>query len=57
MTNEYRHVIMAENYNADELRALAAQDGMRTLVQSGLDLVEQGETTHEEVIRVLGGGH
>ena len=27
---------------------------MRTLVQSGLDLVEQGETTHEEVIRVLG---
>ena len=57
MTNEYRHIIMAENYNADELRALAAQDGMRTLVQSGLDLVEQGETTHEEVIRVLGGGH
>ena len=57
MTNEYRHIIMAENYNADELRALAAQGGMRTLVQSGLDLVEQGETTHEEVIRVLGGGH
>ena len=57
MTNKYRQIVMAETYNADELRTLAAQDGMRTLVQSGLDLVEQGETTHEEVIRVLGGGH
>ena len=48
---------MADHYSADELRKLASKHGMRTLVQSGLDLVEQGETTHEEVIRVLGGGH
>jgi type II secretory ATPase GspE/PulE/Tfp pilus assembly ATPase PilB-like protein len=45
---------MAEPYNADELRALAARDGLSNLVESGLDLVEQGVTTHEEVIRVLG---
>ena len=54
MTNECRQVVMAEPYNADELRALAARDGLSNLVQSGLDLVEQGITTHEEVIRVLG---
>jgi type II secretory ATPase GspE/PulE/Tfp pilus assembly ATPase PilB-like protein len=54
MTNEGRQIIMAEQYNADELRAIAARDGISTLVLSGLDLVEQGVTTHEEIIRVLG---
>ena len=54
MTNECRQIVMAEPFNADELRALAARNGLSSLVQSGLDLVEQGVTTHEEVIRVLG---
>ncbi|MDP6876719.1 MAG: GspE/PulE family protein, partial [Alphaproteobacteria bacterium] len=54
MTNDARQIVMAEQYNADELRDLAERDGLNTLVQSGLELVEQGVTTHEEVIRVLG---
>ncbi len=54
MTNECRQIVMGDQYNADELREVAVRDGLSTLVQSGLNLVEQGITTHEEVIRVLG---
>jgi type II secretory ATPase GspE/PulE/Tfp pilus assembly ATPase PilB-like protein len=38
-----------------ELRSLAKKNGMRTLVELGIERVMSGETTPEEMIRVVGG--
>ncbi|OHC76362.1 MAG: hypothetical protein A3G18_08850 [Rhodospirillales bacterium RIFCSPLOWO2_12_FULL_58_28] len=57
MTSEARAMIMSANFNADSLRAHAIRNGMTTLIRHGLHLVEEGITTHEEVIRVLGETH
>jgi type II secretory ATPase GspE/PulE/Tfp pilus assembly ATPase PilB-like protein len=54
MTNECRALVMSDAFGSDRLRDLARSSGMQTLVQHGLQLVDQQETTHEEVIRVLG---
>ncbi|MBF0332124.1 MAG: type II/IV secretion system protein [Alphaproteobacteria bacterium] len=54
MTNEARNMIMNPDFNADELRRNMTAQGMTTLLQHGLMLVDQGLTTHDEVIRVLG---
>ncbi len=40
--------------NADEIRRLAVQAGMRTLNRAALDKFVQGITTYDEVLRVLG---
>ncbi|GHV27861.1 type II secretion system protein GspE [Synergistales bacterium] len=37
-----------------ELKALAAQNGMRTLLQIGVESVSSGKTTPEEMLRVVG---
>ncbi|MFN3075833.1 MAG: ATPase, T2SS/T4P/T4SS family [Alphaproteobacteria bacterium] len=54
MTGEARTLVMSPHFNADDLRAVARRNGMMTLIEHGLRLVEEGITTHEEVIRVLG---
>ena len=54
MNNECRHLVMSAAYNADKMANLGRQYGMTTLVESGVKLIEDGVTTHEEIIRVLG---
>lgn len=54
MTNAARNMILSPNFNADELRRMARESGMTTLIGHGLQLIEEGITTHAEVIRVLG---
>ena len=54
MTREARAMIMSSNFNADELRAMAMKNGMTTVMSHGLHLVDEGESTHSEVLRVLG---
>lgn len=54
MTNAARNMILAPNFNADELRRMARDTGMTTLIGHGLQLIDEGITTHAEVIRVLG---
>jgi type IV pilus assembly protein PilB len=40
--------------SADELRACARHEGMRTLREDGLEKVKRGVTSVAEVLRVLG---
>ncbi len=47
--------LIAEGATARKLEARAQQDGMRTLAQSGLDLLCSGRTTLDELERVIGG--
>ena len=54
MTSEVRGMIMTDNFSADSIRKVALDSGMLTLVQHGLHFVDEGVTTHEEVLRVLG---
>ena len=56
MTNKCRNIVMSDHFNEQTLREAAKSEGMTTLVESALQLVEDGVTTHEEVIRVLGEG-
>ena len=53
---DVRQMIMASQFNADELRAHAARSGMTTIVQDALQLVADGRTTYFEVARVFGDG-
>jgi general secretion pathway protein E len=48
--------LIAEGATARQLEVRAQQDGMRTLAQSGLDLLCSGRTTLDELERVIGGG-
>lgn len=53
MTNDYRHII-SSGYRESELLQLAKTEGMRTLVEDGIEKVKARLTTLEEVLRVLG---
>ena len=53
MNDDYRQMIGA-NYRESELLTLARANGMRTLLEDGLEKVRRGMTTLEELIRVLG---
>ncbi|NVN98619.1 MAG: Flp pilus assembly complex ATPase component TadA [Geobacteraceae bacterium] len=53
MTNDYRHAISCD-YRESELLQLAKSEGMRTLVEDGIEKVRLGMTTLEELFRVLG---
>jgi type IV pilus assembly protein PilB len=53
VTKEIREMTI-ERDSADRLRAVATEQGMRTLQQDGIDKVRAGETTIEEVARVTG---
>ena len=54
MTRATKKVIVGDGFSVDELRVVAEEEGLTTLVANGLKLVEEGITTHQEVIRVLG---
>jgi len=51
VTEAIRSAIM-EKKNADEIRALAIQEGMTTMLYDGLRKMVAGQTTLEEVLRV-----
>ena len=51
--NETLSSAVAKRANTEELRRLALEGGMKTLLGYGLDLVRQGLTTLEEVERML----
>ena len=46
-----RHAIM-ERATASEIQTIAKKNGMRTMIEDGLEKVRQGVTTVDEVIRV-----
>jgi type II secretory ATPase GspE/PulE/Tfp pilus assembly ATPase PilB-like protein len=53
MTNDYRQII-SSGYRESELLQLARTEGMRTLLEDGVEKVKAGLTTLEELFRVLG---
>jgi type II secretory ATPase GspE/PulE/Tfp pilus assembly ATPase PilB-like protein/FixJ family two-component response regulator len=53
MNHEFRH-FLTENYRESTLLHMAKDIGMETLLDSGLEQVREGQTTLEEVLRVLG---
>jgi len=46
--------IIAENFSENELLRAARLHGMRTLLESGIEKVNQGETSLSEIFRMLG---
>lgn len=53
MNDDFRHLISA-NYKESELIDIACSSGMKTLIEVGIEKVITGETTLEELIRVIG---
>ncbi|WP_305042926.1 ATPase, T2SS/T4P/T4SS family [Geoalkalibacter sp.] len=53
MNDEFRHFI-CESYKEGELVEMARAGGMRLLMDDGIEKVRQGETTLEELLRVIG---
>lgn len=53
MTDEYRQLI-GTSYKESEILTIARANGMRSLLEDGLEKVRQGLTTMEEVLRVVG---
>jgi type II secretory ATPase GspE/PulE/Tfp pilus assembly ATPase PilB-like protein len=45
--------MISEHKNAQEIKASARKKGMRTLMENGMFLVQQGLTTKEEIMRVV----
>ena len=52
ITPEIRHLVV-EEASEDALKALAIQQGMKTLKMQALEQVRKGHTTLEEVLRVI----
>ena len=53
MSDEYRQLI-GTSYKESEIQAIARINGMRSLLEDGLEKVRQGLTTMEEILRVVG---
>jgi len=53
-TLEINKEILKPDFDEAQIRAIAKENGMRTLLDNGLELVEEGVTTIEEIIRVIG---
>ncbi len=53
MNDDYRHLISG-NYKEAELLKMARLDGMKTLIEDGIEKVRGGMTTLEELLRVIG---
>jgi type IV pilus assembly protein PilB len=53
VTDDVRRLVL-DKASADELRACARHEGMRTLREDGLEKVKRGVTSVAEVLRVLG---
>ncbi|MCB1733642.1 MAG: Flp pilus assembly complex ATPase component TadA [Gammaproteobacteria bacterium] len=54
VSREVRSLITSSGFTETDLRHLAEQSGMSTLIKHGLKLVDDQVTTFSEVIRVLG---
>jgi type II secretory ATPase GspE/PulE/Tfp pilus assembly ATPase PilB-like protein/FixJ family two-component response regulator len=53
MTDDFRHFI-SSSYKESELLEMARANGMRTLLEDGVEKVKLGKTTLEEILRVIG---
>ena len=53
MNEDFRHVI-SSGYKESELLKLARANGMLTLIEDGVEKARRGETTLEELVRVIG---
>ena len=53
MNEDFRHII-SSNYKESELLGLARSAGMKTLIEDGTEKVRNGETTLDELLRVVG---
>lgn len=53
VTEAVRKLIISDDFNLDNLKKLASEQGMRTMFEDGLKKVELGMTTIEEVFRVI----
>ena len=53
-TIEINQEILKPDFDESRIRAIAKKNGMRTLLDHGLELVEEGTTTINEIIRVIG---
>jgi type II secretory ATPase GspE/PulE/Tfp pilus assembly ATPase PilB-like protein/FixJ family two-component response regulator len=53
MNDDFRHFICG-HYKESELFNMARAAGMRTLVEDGIEKVRRGDTTLEELLRVVG---
>lgn len=53
VTEKIRQHIVDPGFTLDNLRTLARSEGMRSMFEDGLDKAAQGNTTIEEVLRVI----
>ena len=53
ITEAVRKQIVSPTFSLDDLRATARKDGYRTMLEDGLEKVEKGMTTLEEIMRVI----
>jgi type II secretory ATPase GspE/PulE/Tfp pilus assembly ATPase PilB-like protein/FixJ family two-component response regulator len=53
MNDDYRQLI-GNDYKESDLLNMARENGMRTLLEDGLEKVQRGWTTLEEIVRVIG---
>lgn len=53
MNDDFRHLI-SSNYKESELLNMARSDGMKTLIEDGVEKLRHGDTTLEEILRVIG---
>ncbi len=53
-TVEINREILKPDFDEAKIREMAVRDGMKSLLDRGLELVEEGVTTISEVIRVIG---
>ncbi|MEI8356356.1 MAG: ATPase, T2SS/T4P/T4SS family, partial [Deltaproteobacteria bacterium] len=53
MCEDFRHFI-SSNYKEVELLEMARANGMKTLIEDGLEKVKNGKTTLDELLRVIG---
>jgi type II secretory ATPase GspE/PulE/Tfp pilus assembly ATPase PilB-like protein len=53
MCDDFRHFINS-NYREGELYEMARANGMRTLIEDGVEKVKKGYTTLDELLRVIG---
>lgn len=53
MNEDFRHFI-SSSYRESELLNMARANGMKTLIEDGIEKVKAGETTLEEIVRVIG---
>ncbi|HEY6838332.1 MAG TPA: ATPase, T2SS/T4P/T4SS family, partial [Geobacteraceae bacterium] len=53
MTDDFRHFI-STSYKESELLEMARANGMRTLIEDGIAKVQQGVTSLDEILRVIG---